>query len=233
MDLQGELQQLSVTSLHQQCAIESERYLSQKEHDPCFCFELFRRAITQRDDTAWDALYTQYRPMITRWVERHPLYPMVDEEAQYFVNWALERMWSVLHPERFESFPDLKSLLRYLKMCVHSVLVDFTRMGEQARALRDETEEAERLPDEGEAGIEEQVLRRARQAELWTWLEARLKTEQERRVAYGSFVLALKPRELFALYPGQFRSVDEIYLVKDNLLARLRRDRDLSALLNS
>jgi hypothetical protein len=58
-----------------------------------------------------------------------------------------------------------------------------------------------------------------------------LHDEKERRVVYGSFVLALKPRELYAQFQDTFRDVNEVYRVKENVLARLRRDAELAELL--
>jgi len=42
----------------------------------------------------------------------------------------------------------------------------------------------------------------------------------------GSFVLALKPQEIFDLLRNRFRDIDEIYRVKQNVISRLRRDSD-------
>ena len=50
-------------------------------------------------------------------------------------------------------------------------------------------------------------------------------------MVYGSFVLALKPRELYAQFRETFRDVKEVYRVKENVLARLRRDAELQEFL--
>jgi hypothetical protein len=47
---------------------------------------------------------------------------------------------------------------------------------------------------------------------------------------YGSFVLALKPRDLYAQFRDTFRDVREVYRVKERVLARLRRDAELEKL---
>ena len=60
-------------------------------------------------------------------MERHAAYAASGEEADYFINRAFEKMWLALSPERFGGFPDLKSLLRYLQMCVHSAVYDVVR----------------------------------------------------------------------------------------------------------
>jgi hypothetical protein len=58
-----------------------------------------------------------------------------------------------------------------------------------------------------------------------------MQSEQERRVIYGSFALALKPREIYAQSGELFDDVKEVYRIKENVLARLRRDAELRKLL--
>jgi len=218
--------ELTLAGVAHRCAQETELFFQHQAYDPRYCFELFRRAILERDPRAWQHVYTQYWPLVMSWVDRHPSFAATGEEAQYFVNRAFEKMWLAVTPDRFACFPDLKSLLRYLQMCVHSVVLD------QARAawpLPMEVE-AEGLPSQGcESGlaVENQALAQVQRRELWEQISRRLHNDKERRVLYGSFVLALKPRELCAKFPGTFRDVDEVYSVKQNVLDRLRRDAEL------
>ena len=72
---------------------------------------------------------------------------------------------------------------------------------------------------------------RTQKQAFWDEIDARLRSDKERRVVYGSFVLALKPRELYAQSPDLFRDVREVYRVKENVMARLRRDAELARVL--
>lgn len=238
MSDQAELRSFSLSGIAERCARETEHFFQRQAHDPRFCFELFRRAIAERCQGAWEAIYAQYSPQVAGWVGRHPAYPASGEEVQYFINRALEKMWAALTPAKFPRFPDLKSLLRYLQMCVHSVVLDNIRPHERANnAIRMERQPdgagAESLDVQSEPGdrdLEEQALHREQRRTLWLEISVRLRNEKERHVVYGSFVLALKPRELYVLHPDTFRDVNEVYRVKENVLARLRRDRELAKL---
>jgi hypothetical protein len=216
---------LTLSGLRHRCAIESDRFFSRQEHDPRYCFELFRRAINDHNQQAWQFVYEQYRPLVSGWVERNSLFRATEEETQYFVNRAFEKMWVAVTPAKFKKFPNLKSVLSYLQMCVHSVLVDYVRGREQATLLDQET--LARTPAGEGANVERQVRHRIDGQALWRWLDGRLKDEKERCVVYGTFSLAMKPRELLAHYPETFRDVNEVYRVKENVMARLRRDDEL------
>lgn len=221
---------LTLAGLAHRCAQETERFFQKVAYDARYCFELFRRAIEERNQRAWDLLYRQYRTLVVGWARRHPAFVDSGEEAQYFVNRAFEKMWSAMSPEKFTQFGNLKSVLRYLQMCVHSAVIDQTRSTEPPTTDTppEETVGDEREPEET---AEEQVLERLSRRRVWREVDARLKDEQERKVVYGSFVLGLKPSRLYEHYSGSFHDVNEIYRVKENVMARFRRDTELQEFL--
>jgi hypothetical protein len=53
--------ELAYDELARRCRQESERYLAGRSHDETYCFELFRRAIFDHDQAAWQAIYAQYQ----------------------------------------------------------------------------------------------------------------------------------------------------------------------------
>ena len=229
MNYQTDLQALTLAGIAHRCARETERFFQRQSYDPHYCFELWSRAIVERDQPAWEHIYNQYCPLVAGWVEDHQAFPNSGEEVQYFVNRAFERVWSALTPSKFGQFRDLRSVLRYMKMCVHSVILDEVRRAEQAVVGA----QADVASVNGRANgptVEDQALRRLGQEEFWGKIEARLRGEKERLVVYCSFVLALKPREIYAQYPEMFRDVNEVYRIKENLLARLARDPELKKL---
>lgn len=222
---------LSISSLCHRCARETDLFFQRKRNDPRYCFELFRRAILDQNQRAWEFLYRQYTPLVTGWVERHASFNSCGEDSEFFVNWAFEKMWTAMTPEKLARFPDLKSILRYLQMCVHSVVIDYLRGREQTEPLSDRTGEPSGVLDPRSISPEKEAIRRVQAEELWRSLAARLKDEKERKVVYGSFVLALKPTDLIDYYNGVFEDVQEIYRVKENVLVRLRRDDEFKSLL--
>lgn len=219
----------TLTDLAQRCSSETERFFRGQDYDPEQCFELFRRAILEQDERAWGAIYTQYEPLVKSWVSRHPAYPSSGEEVQYFVNRAYEKIWAALTPEKFKRFPELEGLLRYLKLCVHSVISDHNR----ARKL-DElvalTDQAASHHEEQGNPVEERALTEAARSSFWESIQARLNDEVEVQVVYGSYVLGLKPSEIYEEFSQVFSDVEEIYRIKQNVLARLRRDQALEKL---
>lgn len=209
------------------CSEESQRFLRRVAHDPRFCYELFRRAIVGRDQRAWDRVYAQFTeetPVVRRWVERHPMFTMTGEEAGFFINRAIEKMWSAITPEKFAAFPDLTSLMRYLKMCVNSVISDYARHAHPAEL---ELQESDVSPNS--TAYQSRVERE----EFWRLIRGRLNSDQERTAVYCRFDVGMKPSEIATQYPQIFANVQEVYRVLQNVISRLKRDHELLAYMDA
>ena len=223
-----DLQHLTVIDLAKRCAQETELFFQHLAQDSKYCFELFRRAIRDTDQFAWEMIYAQYKSLVTGWVKKHQAFEASGEEVEYFVNGAFGKISGILTMEKFSGFAEIGSLLRYLKMCVHSVIVDHNRLADQARLypLDDAEKEASTDPM-----LESQTMDSAYRQTFWELVSGRLHNEKERLVMQGLFILALKPRELYERARYTFSDVDEIYRVKQNILARLGRDPEFGKLI--
>jgi hypothetical protein len=212
--------------LRQRCAEESQLFYQGKDHDPRFCFELFRRAIRDQDQQAWEYVYQQYRPLVAGWVEKHTLFSKLSEEKEYFVNRTYEKMWKSLTPDKFLRFSALKALLHYLKMCVASVMIDHAR-GQEWHAIAEPVEtgvnEAFSEGFEGNS-LEDMTIQRIQANELWEKIKELTTNRREYCVMAGSFILGLKPREVYETYGGEFKDIQDVYRVKENVIERLRRN---------
>jgi hypothetical protein len=111
---------LTVSDLARHCQEETDRYRLGQAHNDRFCFELFRLAIVERDDLAWAAIHAQYVETVRRWVGTKM---DVEEGAAQ----AFERFWQALDAAKFLRFPSLAQVLQYLKVCVHSAVLDRAR----------------------------------------------------------------------------------------------------------
>jgi DNA-directed RNA polymerase specialized sigma24 family protein len=81
-------------------------------------YELFRRAIVERDVDAWAAIAGRYRQLLISWVVRCPGADHLGESYEDLADEALARAWRALSPEHFAAFPSLAALLAYLRRCV-------------------------------------------------------------------------------------------------------------------
>jgi hypothetical protein len=74
---------------------------------------------------------------------------------------------------------------------------------------------------------DEEAMERVSRAEFWDYINALLHDEGERVVLYSSFVLGMKPGDIYSRRSDLFESVNDVYNVKRNILGRLSRNQDL------
>jgi hypothetical protein len=213
------LAHVPLADLDASCREETSKFLRHESARNDFCWEVMRRAICERDHAAWDSAVTQYRGLVLSWVHHHPASNDSREGDDFWVNRSFERLWSAVTPDRFSQFADLPALLKYLKMCVHSVLLD------DARARRAvEMESLDRVADSRlTTDVERLALGETTARELWQVIAEEVPDEAERLVVYWSFALEMKPGEIHERSPERYATVAEVYRIKRNVLDRLRR----------
>lgn len=222
------VRELPLIELARRCREETQRFLRGDDRDDTFCFEIFERAVVKRDDDAWEAIVLQYRGIVLAYVSQHTAAALLRESDDYWVNRAFQRFWTAVGANRFGSFPDLAALLKYLKMCVHSVLMDEIR-ARKAATVSSLDEVPENTPVTSDA--EGSVLGKLAGEQLWAAIGRVLQDEAEQRVVYLSFARDLKPSEIFERHPTLFDGVADVYRVKRNVIERLRRSPEIRAYL--
>jgi DNA-directed RNA polymerase specialized sigma24 family protein len=224
------LAQMDLLALVRRCAAESERFYRGQQHDTCFSYELFRRALVERDEAAWEQLYHHYSGLVEGWIRRSGAFTSSGESSEYFVVGAFTKFWRALTPERFPSFPTLASLLQYLQLCATSVVIDSVRAQSWSEMLPEETIGSSHGP---QSSPDEEAVQRVDREEFWRFINEQLNGEVERVVVYCSFVLGLTPRAIYAKRSELFSSVNDVYNVKRNVLGRLSRNQQLRQMMVS
>ena len=171
--------------------------------------------------TAWESLFTLYRGLVASWVRQHPASDSVTERDDC-VNLVFERFWVAVGPQRFAEFPSAAALLKYLKMCVHTVLIDEVRARRVTQRTLAAWPAGETLAVGGDVGVT--ATARLADDELWELVSREVTDEGERLLLYLTVGLDLSPRQIHARYPRVFGSVRDVYRIKRNVLDRLRRN---------
>ena len=213
--------QMRLAALASRCAVESDHFYRGRPYDSRFAYELFRRALVERDEQAWEHLYAQYGMLVESWVRRSGAFAGSGETSEYFVGAAFTKFWRAVGPERFDTFPTLAALLHYLQLCTGSVVIDSVRSQSWSEMVSAEELAIDHAPL---VSPDEQALERVGRLEFWRLVADQLNGEAERVVLLASFVVGLKPGEIYDERPDLFTSVQDVYNVKRNVLCRLSRN---------
>ena len=76
-------------------------------------------------------------------------------------------------------------------------------------------------------------MERVNREEFWNYINTQLNDEAERVVVYNSFVMGMKPGDIYTGRPDLFGGISDVYNVKRNVLGRLSRNQELRRLLAS
>jgi hypothetical protein len=221
----------TIAGLAHRCRQETDLFFRRLENDERYCFELFRRAIETKNEQAWNLILQQYSRQVASWVRRHELYSATDESVDYFVNKAFFNFWRAFSRDanKLQRFNSLKALLKYLQLCAHTTLKEYVER-RMSPGLTVNSRYFEWKADDT-ANPAKKVEGRAQADYVWQHVLERVSNEQERIIAEAYLIYDMKPREIFRSHTGAFDSVNQVRRVKDNLLARLRRDKQLLMLM--
>src|SRR3954470_14675165 len=194
-------------------------------HNDAVYYDLFRRAIEQRDADAWADISRHYRGLLMAWAAQSSARGLIAEQPEDIADQAFARAWAALSSARFSAFPHIASLLAYLRTCVRATVIDHAR--EQAGQLR----AVQSIASTGVSAAPEQaVLQELDRTEIWRLIARMTSNPQEQVIVRECLVYALPPRTIQARHPDMFADVMQVYRVKRNLINRFQRNRELQRL---
>lgn len=208
---------MTLTDLTDCCSLEMSKYRRKEPSSDKYCLEIFRRAVLLRSDEAWAALQRLFCESVRMWLGRHPHRETAlrYEPEQSYIDDAFRRFWQAVKDQKL-MFATLASALSYLHLCLNCSVMDTLRAYSRPR------EEPIEFGRPDEPLFEDHY----HLDELWRVIESILPGERERRVAFLHFHCNLKPREIVRYCPQEFKSEDEIYRLKRNIMERILRNVD-------
>jgi hypothetical protein len=210
---------MSLAELAERCGVEIGKYSRKEACDDQYCLEIFRRAMMENNERAWEVLHQRFSGILLNWVRCHP-----NREAAYrcdsensYVDRAFRRLWMRTKRNAALEFNTLAGALRFLRMCLNSDIVDTLRS--QLRA--------EEMPWPEPGFPEEPAVEDTDESnERWEAIKSCLPNEREQKLAYWLYYCNLKPRQIIQLRPDEFKDVYEIFRLTRNIVDRLKRNKD-------
>lgn len=202
-------------------------------HEP-FCLELFRRAILEKSEACWSAIYQQYQRLIYRWLlDFAPnSEPIGEKSFEELMLDAFTAFWRAYTVDKLRQADGLGSILAYLKSCAATAVLQARRKAKNAVPHIAWDQQEREVPGavQAQVGFERNVLATLSADQVWAVVDACCIDENERIIARLSFVADLKPRSILERHPERFTTVEEIYATRRNLKNRLWRDERLREL---
>lgn len=208
--------QMSLQALAERSLLELHKFRRQELSDDRYSLELAHRALLEQDEAAWNIVYTQWQERVRSWFRGHVncAIALRYDEEQTYIDDTFKRFWQSLNGQPLK-FSSLANVLRYLHLCLNSVLIDTLRSYARKKI--------QALP-EPDSSDEQLVEDNYHESEWWSIIESMLPDPRERRALYLLYHCGLKPKEIVLRCPGEFAHEYEIYRLRRNGLDRLKRN---------
>jgi hypothetical protein len=221
--------QLPLDELVQACHVQTQNFFAGEAVCDAFALELLRRAVSGHESAAWAALTQLYGGYVLASIRRHPAHRVTTDDDLHQVHRTFQRFWMGVGRQPVGTFSCTGAILKYLKMCVHSVLVDEVRFRGTAHlvSLAQISEGAAQAED-----VAHRVLETIQAAQLWQAVLDELNNERERLTVGLSLLDGLKPASIYERYRESYSDIGDVYRIKRNVLDRLRHSPRIKQYLN-
>lgn len=215
---QKEPEYMSIPALVKNGEKEIQKYRNREASDDRYYVELLRRALTEHNDTAWEALYVRFADYVRMWFRRHRDHEaaLLYESEQTYIDSTFQRFWQWASNQKLE-FSTLASAIASLHLCLNSAIMDTLRAYSRPK-------EEPLLWAVGENGPNIATEDIYHEDDWWPIIVDILKNEREQRIIFLLYHCGLKPKAIMQQCPGEFASEQEIYHLTRNALDRLKRN---------
>jgi RNA polymerase sigma factor (sigma-70 family) len=186
-----ELYKLSDENLKQSCIQETRNFRKKEENDPRYCFELFRRLLTESQTHLLGFLMETYHPLIEHWTRSNPAFEYSELDADELIGSVFVRLVKTCQKDGFDRFEDLAALLAFLKQCVNNLVVDTVRRDKQPPIVPIE-DWMDEIINTQEPALDTDLVA----TDLWNCISRILNDTRDLAIARYSIVQDMKPARI-------------------------------------
>src|SRR2546422_2800410 len=161
--------------------------------------ELLRRASTHNDLEAWTAFQQSLEETILTWLHEHPGREAACrvQSEWHFVAQAFEQLQQTVVQGQV-ACETLAEVLVYLRASLNGAILETLRVSSRPRAVCEQVSAKQDLQGNPQS------------LEVWSWVQARLSSEREGRLAYLLYHCGLEPAEIVRCCPQEWSDVHEV-----------------------
>lgn len=213
-----ELSQHAVDDVARACVEQNARFERDGVSDPEYCFELFRRALAELNETALNYVREIYTPRLEKWVRRLWQFAQTGEEAEYFCQEAFVNFYFASAGPKFAKYQSLGRIINYMKTCVFTAVTLYLRSQIPAETAPEDFDPPDPNTDFVNLKVES----------LWLHICTILTDDKERLLANLAFVQEMKPREIVPRYSHIWQTESQVSTALFRIRRKLYRDPALS-----
>lgn len=189
--------------------------------DSDHCLQLFRMGIQEQNHEAFSAIYSNFEVQIKKWIYAHSKFAQTGEDVEHFVSVTFSKLYHALEGEKFERMQNFASVMKYLRLCVNSVVIDYLR------SLPPPTVNIDDISLTVQSTQNDIALE-----EIWERILTSLPDPEDQLVARKVFIEGYKPAEISQQHPDMFETPRTVSVALQRIRRKLRSDKHLVKLFN-
>src|SRR5258708_15767556 len=129
IDMEELPKDMRLPALADRCMSEINKYRRGEASSDQYCLEIFRRAMLEHDNKAWDLLVGRFQEFLLAAFRRHLRCEAASrlDSPENYVARAFARFWIAAVHNQQVTFTSLGGALRYLSVCLNSTILDMLR----------------------------------------------------------------------------------------------------------
>lgn len=203
-----------INTLASQCSDEYIQFLENSIQIYTACYELFRHALEFDNAFAFGKIFQIYQSQVKKWILQHSYSRYLDQSPEHFISVTFSAFYFSLRSKPIAAFPDLAHLLKYLKMCVHTALVQHVRASKKRQIHQTLTEEVTAKPAK-KVDESDRILQHIHEI---------ITDPDDRLIVRLVFIEERKPAEIAELYPQHWDSPRAVSIALYRIRRNLRND---------
>lgn len=212
----------ALQQLADECQQQNQAFKRAGRSDTAACLQLFRHALEDKMEAAWNFIYACYSGYLTTIVRRYRQPGWCDEDAEDLVQQTLLKF-----SQSASYKPHLPMIISYLKQCAQSVVIDCHRRTRLRPLSLDEFEEEGVYIAPTEEDITDGVHDIIEQDQMWGIIMELTNSNIEKIVVFYSLHQGLKPRYIAKIFPDLFDSPAQVSRIRDNFMKRLKKQKNI------
>jgi hypothetical protein len=213
------MRQEELNELARRCQQESDAYRRTGSSDPSYCLQLFRLALVEKREGAWEKIVECYSSDLRNRFFAHPWAPLLREYEEDILIITFERLL-----ERNEKEPlqvtSLGAMLNYLHRCLYTAVLLCKRDRDKQRLVAGTIDDFADIPGPDPT---EESLDTLEAKEVWKRVAGCADNPLEERVMHLWLVQDYSAPEIVRYLPGDNLAREKIHQVVEKVFRRYRK----------
>ena len=213
------MRQEELNELARRCQQENDTYRRTGSSDPSYCLKLFRMALEENREDAWEKIIECYTPGLRNKLYTHPWASLLREYQDDIIMMAFERFLEQ-NKKKTLQVTSPGAMLNYLYRCLYTAILLCKRDKDKERLIAGTLNDFADIPgpDSTDGSLDALEAK-----EIWMSVKSCTNDANEERVMYLWLVQDSTAPEIVRSLPGNNLTREKVHQIVEKVIRRYRK----------